>query len=94
MILLALAVLSLPQLFYQKGGNTPHADKKPNNSIENKLKSDRKETQMVLRNALQYHKELERLNPELWAKPQWSKINQTLEKGQLHYRTKRYESAS
>ena len=49
---------------------------------------------MVLRNALQSHKELERLNPELWAKPEWSKINQTLEKGQLHYRTKRYESAS
>ena len=94
MILLALAALSLPQLFYQKGGNTPHADRKLKNSIENKLKSDRKETQIVLRNALLYLKELEKLSPELWAKSEWSKINQTLERGQLHYRTKRYESAS
>ena len=94
MILLTLAVLSLPQLFYQKGGNSPQAERKLNNSIENKLKSDRKESQIVLRNALRSFKELEKLSPELWAKSEWSKINQTLEKGQLHYRTKRYESAS
>ena len=94
MILLTLAVLSLPQLFYQKGGNSPQAERKLNNSIENKLKSDRKESQIVLRNALRSFKELEKLSPELWAKSEWTKINQTLEKGQLHYRTKRYESAS
>ncbi len=94
MVLFALAVLSLPQLFSQKEDNIPYGERKSKNSIENKLKQDRKETQIVLRNTLASFRELEGLNPEIWAKSEWSKINQTLEKGQLHYRTKRYQSAS
>ena len=94
MTVLALAVLILPQQFSTKEVTGPTKNEEILNSVEKKLKLDRKETQVILRNTLDSVEELKKLNPEVWAKSDWSNVKETLARGQLNYRTKRYESAS